>query len=133
MVMKFKTISNFHFIIKLIGSFTLVPFHLISTVFHVSFLYVICLINKKLLNWFKVILYKFWKKVRIKKIQTKWSSWRPYVGIINIYCISARQSIFNSQAPNMPELAHQGIFQLTRLSVNCCVKTVNDGSHITLL
>ena len=25
---------------------------------------------------------------------------------------------FNSQAPNVPELAHQGIFQLSRLSVN---------------
>ena len=30
----------------------------------------------------------------------------------------------NSQAPDVPELAHQGIFQLSRLSVNCCVKTM---------
>ena len=29
----------------------------------------------------------------------------------------------NSQAPDVPELAHQGVFQLSRLSVNCCVKT----------
>ena len=28
----------------------------------------------------------------------------------------------NSKAPDVPELAHQGIFQLSRLSVNCCVK-----------
>ena len=26
----------------------------------------------------------------------------------------------------MPELAQQGIFQLSRLSVNCCVKTVKN-------
>ena len=31
---------------------------------------------------------------------------------------------FNSQAPNVPELAHQGIFQLSRLSLNNYVKTV---------
>ena len=30
----------------------------------------------------------------------------------------------NSQAPDVPELAHQGIFQLSRLSVNCYVKTI---------
>ena len=30
----------------------------------------------------------------------------------------------NSQAPDVPELAHPGILQLSRLSVNCYVKTV---------
>ena len=30
----------------------------------------------------------------------------------------------HSQAPDVPELAHQGIFQLSRLSVNCYVITV---------
>ena len=32
--------------------------------------------------------------------------------------------VVNSQAPDVPELAHPGIFQLSRLSVNCYVKTV---------
>ena len=31
-------------------------------------------------------------------------------------------SILNSQAPDVPELAHQGILQLLRLSVNFCQK-----------
>ena len=30
----------------------------------------------------------------------------------------------DSQAPEVPKLAHQGIFQLSRLSVNCYVKTM---------
>ena len=30
----------------------------------------------------------------------------------------------NSQAPDVPELAHKGILQLSRLSVNCYVKTM---------
>ena len=34
----------------------------------------------------------------------------------------------NSQAPDVPELARQGIFQLSRLSVNCNVKTVKKCS-----
>ena len=34
----------------------------------------------------------------------------------------------NSQAPDVPEMAHQGIFQLSRLSVNCFVKTVKKYS-----
>ena len=34
----------------------------------------------------------------------------------------------NSQAPDVPELAHQGIFQLSRLSVNCYVKTTKKCS-----
>ena len=33
-------------------------------------------------------------------------------------------STFNSKAPDVPELAHQGIFQLSRVSVNCYVKTM---------
>ena len=33
-------------------------------------------------------------------------------------------SLFNSQAPDVPELAHRGIFQLSRLSKNCYVKRV---------
>ena len=32
----------------------------------------------------------------------------------------------NSQAPDVPELADQGIFQLSRLSVNCFVKTLKN-------
>ena len=32
--------------------------------------------------------------------------------------------MFNSQAPGVPELARQGIFQLSRLTVNCYVKTM---------
>ena len=31
--------------------------------------------------------------------------------------------IVNSQAPDVPEMAHLGIFKLSRLSVNCYVKT----------
>ena len=38
-----------------------------------------------------------------------------------IFCI-------NSQAPDVPELAHQGIFHFSRLSVNCYVKTVKKYS-----
>ena len=38
--------------------------------------------------------------------------------------VSQRKTIFNSQAPDVLELAHQGIFQLSRLSVNCYVKTM---------
>ena len=34
-----------------------------------------------------------------------------------------------SQAPAVPELAHRGIFQFSRLSLNCYVKT---GKNITL-
>ena len=30
----------------------------------------------------------------------------------------------NSQAPDVPELANHGIFQLSRLGVNCYVKTM---------
>ena len=37
-------------------------------------------------------------------------------------------SILNSQAPDVPELVHQGIFQLSRLSVDCYVKTVKNYS-----
>ena len=33
-----------------------------------------------------------------------------------------RHQRVHSQAPDVPELAHQGIFQLSRLSVNCYVK-----------
>ena len=33
-------------------------------------------------------------------------------------------SDLNSQAPDVPELAHQDLFQTSRLSVNCYVKTV---------
>ena len=32
--------------------------------------------------------------------------------------------VVNSQALDVPELAHSGIFQLSRLSVNCYIKTV---------
>ena len=39
-------------------------------------------------------------------------------------CYEIRYFQLNSQAPDVPELAHQGIFQLSRLSVNCYVKTV---------
>ena len=39
-----------------------------------------------------------------------------------------RSFFFNSQAPDVPELAHHGIFQLSRLSVNCFVKTVKEYS-----
>ena len=35
---------------------------------------------------------------------------------------------FNSQAPDVPELAHQGIFQFSQLSVNCYVETVKKYS-----
>ena len=35
-----------------------------------------------------------------------------------------RRFAVNSQAPDVPELAHQGIFQLSRLSVSCNVKTI---------
>ena len=35
-----------------------------------------------------------------------------------------RHQRVHSQAPDVPDLAHQGIFQLSRLSVNCYVKTV---------
>ena len=38
------------------------------------------------------------------------------------------KNFINSQAPDVPELAHQGIFQLSRLSVNCYVKTVKKCS-----
>ena len=38
--------------------------------------------------------------------------------------------LFNSQAPDVPELALRGIFQLSRLSVNCFVKTVKNISII---
>ena len=34
----------------------------------------------------------------------------------------------NSQAPDVPELAHQGVFQLSRLSINCYVKTTKKCS-----
>ena len=34
----------------------------------------------------------------------------------------------NSQAPDVPELAHQGIFPLSRLNVNCFVETVKKYS-----
>ena len=34
----------------------------------------------------------------------------------------------NSQAPDVPELAHQGIFQFSQLSVNCYVETVKKYS-----
>ena len=36
--------------------------------------------------------------------------------------------LFNSQAPDVPELAHQGIFHFSRLSVNCFVKTAKKYS-----
>ena len=32
--------------------------------------------------------------------------------------------LFNSQAPDVPELAHRGIFRLSRLSVNSYLQTV---------
>ena len=38
------------------------------------------------------------------------------------------KSYFNSQAPDVPELANQGIFHFSRLSVNCYVKTVKKYS-----
>ena len=34
----------------------------------------------------------------------------------------------NSQAPDVPEFSHQRIFQLSRLSMNCYVKTVKKYS-----
>ena len=34
----------------------------------------------------------------------------------------------NSQAPDVPELAYQGVFQLSRLTVNCYVKTAKHYS-----
>ena len=34
----------------------------------------------------------------------------------------------NSQAPDVPELGHQGVFQLSRLSINCYVKTTKKCS-----
>ena len=37
----------------------------------------------------------------------------------------------NSQAPDVPELTHQGIFQLSRLSVNCYVKTMKNIPFIS--
>ena len=37
-------------------------------------------------------------------------------------------AFLNSQAPDVPELAHQGIFQLSRLSINCYVKTTKKCS-----
>ena len=36
--------------------------------------------------------------------------------------------LINSQAPDVTELAHQGFFQRSRLSVNCYVKTVKKYS-----
>ena len=36
----------------------------------------------------------------------------------------------NSQAPDVPELAHQGVFQLSRLSINCYVKTTKNVPFI---
>ena len=36
--------------------------------------------------------------------------------------------VLNSQAPDVPELAHLGIFHFSRLSVNCFVKTVKKYS-----
>ena len=36
--------------------------------------------------------------------------------------------LINSQAPDVPELAHQGIFQLSQLSVNCYVNTTKKCS-----
>ena len=39
-----------------------------------------------------------------------------------------KKPTFNSQAPDVPELAHQGVFQLSRLTVNCYVKTVKHYS-----
>ena len=38
--------------------------------------------------------------------------------------MAVRMNLINSQAPDVPELAHQGIFQLSRLSVSCYVKTM---------
>ena len=38
------------------------------------------------------------------------------------------KELVNSQAPDVPELAHQGIFQLSRLSINCYVKTTKKCS-----
>ena len=40
-----------------------------------------------------------------------------------LICVLAKLH-FNSQAPDVPELAHQGILQLSRLSVNCHVETM---------
>ena len=34
-----------------------------------------------------------------------------------------RRQLINSQAPDVPEMAHLGIVQLSRLSVNCFFKT----------
>ena len=39
-------------------------------------------------------------------------------------------SKINSQAPDVPELAHQGIFQLSRLSVNFCQNTEKYPLHL---
>ena len=41
--------------------------------------------------------------------------------------------IFNSQAPDVPKLARQGIFKLSRLRVNCYVKTLKIISFILTL
>ena len=47
------------------------------------------------------------------------------VSLLNSFAIWWRHfDEFNSQAPDVPELAHQGTFQLSRLSVNCYVKTM---------
>ena len=45
---------------------------------------------------------------------------------IVLYFCNVQLTYFNSQAPDVPELAHEGIFQLSRLSVNCYVKTVKN-------
>ena len=37
-------------------------------------------------------------------------------------CNKMNANDLNSQAPDVPELAHQDLFQLSRLSGNCCVK-----------
>ena len=59
------------------------------------------------------------------------SFWKNFNVITNLGCIttvSAGFTCLNSQAPDVPELAHQGIFHLSRLSVNCYVKTVKKWS-----
>ena len=74
-----------------------------------------------------------------KNLKEKFENWKfcskdSQGAIISIFAepflmiseLSERQ--VNSQAPDVPELAHQDIFQLLRLSVNCYVKTVKKYS-----
>ena len=47
-----------------------------------------------------------------------------HVRLSILYAATFEFASFNSQAPDVPELAHRGIFRLSRLSVNSYLQTV---------